>query len=568
MAVVCVAGFLTHSLKAQGPVVTASATSLNFSWVAGANLPASKNVSVRASSGTPAYTAITPAPDQWLIAEPDSGVLPATLVVQVNPSTLPPGIYNSSVTITVGGAVPLVIAVTLTVTSASGAVVVAPSTVTLTSPGTLTGTFTVTAGALAATFTATTTSSWLSISTPAGGLLPAQSQTVTVTANPAALNPSATAYAAQVTVATTTNGVSKTTTVTINLTVNPVTPVVSSIWPLQVPAGSAATEVTIRGANFYSGTTVAAAGLAAPLKTTIAGADALLTTIPAALLAAPGLVTLTVSNPAPGGPAAPVTVIVGNVSVISGITNSASYALGATSPGEIIAIFGQNIGPTPPVQLTVAAGFAQTSLGGLSVTIDGQAAPIVYASSTQVSVQVPYTAQLGTSAQGTARALVLTYGTATPAAVNIDIVSAAPGIFALNASGSGPALVLDYNAVTAAYSITSATNPANIGDTITFFATGEGDYASAEYPVETGFMVPLTPPVNTGVYPMLNPLPTVTIGGSVATVNYAGPIPGCMLGLLQINAVIPVTAPTGTTVPIVLTIGGVQTQANVTMAIK
>jgi uncharacterized protein (TIGR03437 family) len=290
--------------------------------------------------------------------------------------------------------------------------------------------------------------------------------------------------------------------------------------------------------------------------------------VPAALLATSGIIDLTVSNPAPGGAAAPAAVTVGNVSTISAITNAASYALGAISRGEIIAIFGENIGPSVPAQLSVAAGFVQTNAGGVTVTIDGVAAPILYASGSQVSVQVPYTARLGTAALGTARTLILTYGTATPAQTNVDIVAAAPGIFTLNASGTGAALVLNFNAVTSTYSINSSTNPAALGSTVVLFLTGEGDYASSAYSPETGFIVPLTPPVSTGVYPQLNPLPAVTIGGASAAVNYAGPIPSSMLGLLQINTVIPQGATTGSAVALSISIGAVQTQSNVTIAVQ
>jgi uncharacterized protein (TIGR03437 family) len=260
---------------------------------------------------------------------------------------------------------------------------------------------------------------------------------------------------------------------------------------------------------------------------------------------------------------------VGNVSTISAITNAASYTPGAISPGEIIAIFGDNIGPMPAVGLSISNGFVQTSLGGVTVTIDGQAAPIVYASTSQVSVQVPYEVTLGTQAQGTGKTFVLTYGTATPAQTIVDTVPTAPGLFTLNSSGVGAALVLNYNSVSGDYSINSKTNAAAIGSTVVFFLTGEGDYASSAYSPETGFIVPLTPPAMTGAYPELGTLPTVSIGGTVATtVDYAGPIPGSMLGLLQVNAVVPAGASTGNSVPLSVTIGTTQTQANVAIAIN
>jgi len=65
----------------------------------------------------------------------------------------------------------------------------------------------------------------------------------------------------------------------------------------------------------------------------------------------------------------------------------------------------------------------------------------------------------------------------------------------------------------------------------------------------------------------LSPLPTVTIGGAAAVVAYAGPLPGSILGLLQLNVTVPTASTTGTTVPVVITIAGIATQSNVTLAI-
>lgn len=550
----------------SGPTVTATPSSLTFVWQSGAKLPAAQTLSVRYGSLTPAYTIATPGADLWLIATQTNSSLPGTISVEVNPYTLSPGNYSSTVTVTVTGvASPLVIPVTLVVSESGTSPSVAPTSVPLSSPLAVTGTFTISSGPFPTTFTATPSVAWLSVNETAGALLPAQSQTLTITANPALLNPSATAYSGKVTVVLTSNGVATTQTVTVAFTVNPLTPTVTSVWPSNVPIGSANTTVTIRGTNFYSGTTVTATGQVANLTITLVSSSVILATIPAALLASSGTVDLTVTNPAPGGSAvSPGVVTVGNVSTITAITNAASYAIGAVSPGEIISIFGSNIGPSTPADLTVSGGYVQTTLGGVTVSIDGQAAPIVYVSAAQVSVQVPYNATIGTG-----KTFVLTYGSATPASTTVDIAATAPGLFTLNASGTGSALVLNYNATTGAYTVNSAQNPAAIGQTVVFFLTGEGDYASSVYTPETGFIVPLTPPVSTGVYPELSTLPTVTFGSVQATnVAYAGPIPTSMLGLLQMNVVVPVGVSAGNAIALQVTIGTTQTQANVTVAIQ
>ena len=70
--------------------------------------------------------------------------------------------------------------------------------------------------------------------------------------------------------------------------------------------------------------------------------------------------------------------------------------------------------------------------------------------------------------------------------------------------------------------------------------------------------------------PSVTPLSavTVTIGGQTATVNAAQAAPGSVPGLLQINVVVPATSTVGMAVPIDVNIGGIDSQANVTMAVK
>jgi uncharacterized protein (TIGR03437 family) len=138
----------------------------------------------------------------------------------------------------------------------------------------------------------------------------------------------------------------------------------------------------------------------------------------------------------------------------------------------------------------------------------------------------------------------------------------APGIFTANASGTGQAAALNF--LNGVYTLNSATSLVKIGDYIILYLTGEGDYAaSLSPPSHTGLIIPST----LSPLPQLNPLPTVTIGGATATVSYAGPLVGSVIGLLQINAVVPAGATTGAAVPVVVTVGGNASQANVTIGV-
>jgi len=131
----------------------------------------------------------------------------------------------------------------------------------------------------------------------------------------------------------------------------------------------------------------------------------------------------------------------------------------------------------------------------------------------------------------------------------------------------GQAAALNYSAATSQYSFNSGTTPAKIGDTVLLYLTGEGDYNAkpldATGTSNTGYIIP----ASLSPLPQMNPLPTVTIGGTSATVSYAGPIVGSILGLLQINAVVPTGSTTGTAVPVVVTVGSNSSQAGITLAI-
>jgi uncharacterized protein (TIGR03437 family) len=60
----------------------------------------------------------------------------------------------------------------------------------------------------------------------------------------------------------------------------------------------------------------------------------------------------------------------------------------------------------------------------------------------------------------------------------------------------------------------------------------------------------------------------VTIGGVPAVVQYAGSAPESIAGLLQVNAVVPQGIATGAAVPVTISVGGVVSQAGVTIAVK
>jgi len=72
------------------------------------------------------------------------------------------------------------------------------------------------------------------------------------------------------------------------------------------------------------------------------------------------------------------------------VVNAASFTEGPVAPGEIITIFGDNIGPVTPAASTPGDdGFIPKALGGVAASFDGALAPLLYVSSSQINAIVP-----------------------------------------------------------------------------------------------------------------------------------------------------------------------------------
>jgi len=234
--------------------------------------------------------------------------------------------------------------------------------------------------------------------------------------------------------------------------------------------------------------------------------------------------------------------------LLTAVTNGASSLPGSVSPGEIIVLYGTGLGPGQITEAHVGSdGRFGTQLAGTSVSLNGIAAPLIYTSATQVAAVVPY--GVGASpAQVT-----VTYQGQTSVPVSEPIASSAPGIFTSDGTGKGQAAAVNQD-----NSLNTVGTPAKAGDVIVLFATGEGQ----------------TTPGGADGQPATSPLPhpnlpvTVTIGGQVTQLQYAGGAPGEIAGLMQINAVVPTGIQTGNAVPVALQVGNVSSQPGVTIAVK
>jgi uncharacterized protein (TIGR03437 family) len=217
-----------------------------------------------------------------------------------------------------------------------------------------------------------------------------------------------------------------------------------------------------------------------------------------------------------------------NTPAISAVTNAASFAPEAISPGSLISLFGSHLAPATSQASAVPLPL---SLVDTSVTINGVVAPLLFVSAQQINAQVPYEVPAGTVT------VVVRSGGKTSAAFTIKIRPAGPGLFA-NAEGQAAALDDDGSS-------NSSTAPAPGGSIISVFLTGIGPISS---PVDDG----AAPPENATISATL-PV-SATIGGVPAAVEFAGLAP-LYPGIAQINLRIPATA-SGVS-PLVINVGGV-----------
>jgi uncharacterized protein (TIGR03437 family) len=235
--------------------------------------------------------------------------------------------------------------------------------------------------------------------------------------------------------------------------------------------------------------------------------------------------------------------------VVSSINSAASYDASATAPGEIVTIFGQLLGPASVAGLQVTADNAlSTAVGGVQVFFNGYAAPMIYASATQLGAIVPYEI----AGQSTVNVVVVNQGNPS-APFPVKIANFHTAVFTNNASGTGQGAVLNQD-----LSRNGSMNPAARGQVVAIYGTGEGVTTP---PGLDGRITGLAVPVASAAC-------SATVGGVAATVLYCGETPDAVNGLVQVNVRIPSSVTPGAGVPVSIAIGGVSSQAGVTIAVN
>jgi uncharacterized protein (TIGR03437 family) len=220
----------------------------------------------------------------------------------------------------------------------------------------------------------------------------------------------------------------------------------------------------------------------------------------------------------------------------SGIVNAASFAH-TVAPGSIVSMFGTNFANSPGA---ASVKPLPDTLNGISILVNNVTAPLIYVNQLQANFQIPFETQPGVAT------VVVTANGLESQAATVNVSAVETGIFQ---TGTNQAVVLNPD-----NSVADSASPAKVGSVVVMYVTGLG---------------PLDHPLPTGSPALSNPLsnatviPTVTIGGANAVVQFAGMSPG-FVGLGQINMVVPKLA--NGTYPVVVAQGG-QTSNNPVMSV-
>jgi uncharacterized protein (TIGR03437 family) len=234
---------------------------------------------------------------------------------------------------------------------------------------------------------------------------------------------------------------------------------------------------------------------------------------------------------------------------ISSVVNGASFLEGAVAPGELVTIFGANLGPSSDASSFLDGDVIANTIAGTQVTFGGIAAPLLFASSSQINAVVPF----GVTGS-TTQVQVLQQGKAV-ASSTVAVQPASPALFAFNASGGGQGAILNQD-----LSVNSETNPAAPGSVVVLYGTGGG----VTKPASTdGLLTPVSQPYLVPMLPV-----SVSIDNKPAQVLYAGAAPGLVAGVMQINAVVPANAGAATTDQVVVTIGGIESPTAITITVQ
>ena len=183
------------------------------------------------------------------------------------------------------------------------------------------------------------------------------------------------------------------------------------------------------------------------------------------------------------------------------------------APGQLMTISGTGLGPAQAVQAQIADGRLPTTLAGTTVTFDSVPAPLISVQANQIECLVPF--EVGLNAIFVT-SMQVSSGVSVSNSIKLPVQTTEVEILAvINQDGKA----------------NSASHPAAPGSIVTVYASGFGWTDPPGIDGQINGTAPATPDGG----PFLAQFPS----GSNAKILYAGPAPGQVAGIFQVNFVVP-----------------------------
>ena len=240
----------------------------------------------------------------------------------------------------------------------------------------------------------------------------------------------------------------------------------------------------------------------------------------------------------------------------SGVANAASFERGAgVAPGSMVMIFGSNLASSLSRMDTVPLS---TTIGDVSVTFNGIAAPMQFVSENTIGAQVPWNVLPDPTVAGTASVVVTRTGGPSQT-ITIPINPFSPAVHRVHISTT-QALVFNADGTLAGPAGVIAglqSHPANVGDTLMIYANGLGA---------------VTPNIGNGSISADTTRTTVTtpgvlIEGLPAQVTFSG-LSSQYAGMYLLNVTVPSGITSSDTAPLQIQVGGITTTNQITIAVR
>jgi uncharacterized protein (TIGR03437 family) len=230
------------------------------------------------------------------------------------------------------------------------------------------------------------------------------------------------------------------------------------------------------------------------------------------------------------------------VTAVSTATPAPSFLITGLTPGALTTITGRNLSVNLSGVVTASELPLPTQLSGVSVTIEGTAAPVISvanaADQEQLQIQTPYEIAGKETVQ-----IIVNNGRTASSPVSVPVRASTPSIVTLDGIFAS-AVRTDGTPIT-------PLNPVTAGETLSFYCRGLG---AVDPPVTSGAQSPAEPISQTTA------IPEISIGGQTASVSFSGLAPG-FIGLYRVEVVVPGGLTAGVA-DVILTINSVSSAAS------